>query len=381
MNRKGLHIFTHMGCWLLFIFLIAAFLNNSNGNSNNWLQTIFSLPFLLFVIFYVVVFYLNLYVLMPYLFLKKKYTVYTFTAVALLAICFYIKPFEQVMQHARGNTGMQIRPNEMTNRSMPPPPHITKENRPAPPLPRTPMNRPPAEAKQVRIDIISLVLFFMVMAGSAMLVLSKQWRITEKNKALVEVQKAKAELAFLKAQISPHFLFNVLNNIYALVITKNDNAASGILRLSNIMRYVTDDARADFVPVEKEIACINDFIALQKLRSGKNVKVNYTVTGAYGNITVAPLILMAFVENTFKHGISNNLPAEINIDISVKGSTIHLKTQNAIFKKKHPETRDGVGLQNVVQRLELLYPGRHQLHINTENDIFKVVLVLQNAII
>ncbi len=382
MNRKGLHIFTHMGCWLLFIFLIAAFLNNSNGNNSNWLQTIFSLPFLLFVIFFILLFYFNLYVLMPYLFLKKKYAVYTITAVALLAVCFYVKPFEQVMQHSRGNEAMQSRPNEMNNRGMPPPPHITGKNRPAPPpLSRTPMNMPPAETRKVRIDIISLVLFFMAMAGSAMLVLSKQWRITEKNKALVEVQKAKAELAFLKAQISPHFLFNVLNNIYALVITKNDNAASGILRLSNIMRYVTDDAPADFVPVEKEIACINDFIALQKLRSGKNTTVNYTVTGEYGNVMVAPLILMAFVENTFKHGISNNLPAAININISVKEQTIHLTTQNAIFKKKHPEARDGVGLQNVVQRLELLYPRRHQLHINTENDIFEVLLVLQNATI
>lgn len=103
----------------------------------------------------------------------------------------------------------------------------------------------------------------MAMAGSGLIVLVAQWRITEKNKSLIETQKVKAELAFLKSQISPHFLFNTLNNIYALAIAKSENTASGILWLSNMMRYITDKSEEDYVPVEREIACIKDYIELQ----------------------------------------------------------------------------------------------------------------------
>jgi len=371
MNKRSIKISIHILCWLFFICLVAAFLQNGNMNDQNWPQMVFSLPFLLFICFYAFIFYANVYVLIPQFFLKKNYLAFGILAAGLFLLTFYVKPFEQVMQQTRSNAMRDQRPPSIEQRNMPPPERLHWN----PP----PEQRAMPQKQGQRIDIISLILFFMAITGSSMIVLSKQWRIAEKNKALAEAQKANAELAFLKAQISPHFLFNVLNNIYALVITKNEDAASGILRLSNIMRYVTDDARENYVPIEKEIACINDFIALQKLRSGKNARVNYTVSGAYGNVTVAPLVLMAFVENTFKHGISNNLPSEINIDISVNGSSIHLKTENTVFKKKPSEDRNGVGLQNVVQRLELLYPGKHQLHINTENNIFKVALILQNA--
>lgn len=377
MNRKWIYIFAHIGCWLLFIFLIVAFLNNSDRSNDSWLQAIFLLPFLLFILFYVVVFYLNLHVLMPYLFLEKKYAAYILASVVLFAACFYIKPFEQVMQRSHGNPSMEMRPAEADNRGFPPPPRISSEGRPVPPS-GAPMNRPVAGAGQVRIDIISLILFFMAMAGSAMLVLSKQWRVTEKNRSLTEIQKIKAELAFLKAQVSPHFLFNTLNNIYALAITQNENTASSILRLSNIMRYVTDEAKEDFVPIEKEVACINDFIELQKLRLSKKVALDYTLTGEYGNTKVAPLILMAFIENAFKHGISNNIPAQVSIAIHVNELSISLRTQNTIIKKSGEDNRNGIGLLNARQRLELLYPGQHKLQINEDNDKFTVVLVLDN---
>jgi LytS/YehU family sensor histidine kinase len=254
---------------------------------------------------------------------------------------------------------------------------MNRENRPIPPA-RAPINGPPGEARQLRIDIVSLILFFMAMAGSAMLVLSKQWRITEKNRSLVEIQKIKAELAFLKTQVSPHFLFNTLNNIYALAITKNESTASGILRLSNIMRYVTDEAKEDFVPVEKEIACINDYIALQKLRLGKKVTLDYTVTGEFSNIKVAPLILMAFIENTFKHGVSNHMPVRISIAIHINEAVIKLRTQNIIIPKDEENKRNGIGLLNARQRLELLYPGSHKLTISSNNGMFTVDLALDN---
>ncbi|MCH5717015.1 sensor histidine kinase [Niabella hibiscisoli] len=364
MNRRGLKILTHLLCWLFFICLVAAFLHNGNTGDQTVLQVIFSGSFILFTTCYIFIFYLNQYVLMPHLFLKKRYTAFAALLILLLAGTFYMKPFEQTMRTFRSNRAQQFRPPPNGNEGRFPPPH---------PNGREPGGEmgPGPEGGQ-RIDIISLILFFMSMAVSAMLVLSKQWRQAESNKALIEAQKANAELAFLKAQISPHFLFNVLNNIYALAITKNEQTASSILRLSNIMRYVTDEARTDFVPIEKEIACINDYIALQKIRLSKKVTVHYTVTGTYGDAQIAPLILMSFVENCFKHGISNNVESEINIHIYVDRDLIRLETSNPVIKNADDTKRAGIGLQNVTQRLEHLYKNNYKLGITPDDQLFKV---------
>ena len=218
----------------------------------------------------------------------------------------------------------------------------------------------------------------MAMAGSGLIVLVAQWRITEKNKSLIETQKVKAELAFLKSQISPHFLFNTLNNIYALAIAKSENTASGILWLSNMMRYITDKSEEDYVPVEMEIACIKDYIELQKLRLGKNVKIEFSLKGNYENTKVAPLILMSFIENTFKHGVSNIIPSQIVINILIIDREIILETRNTINKMNGESSRNGIGLQNAKQRLELLYPDKHHLQISESDGMYSVFLTLRH---
>lgn len=370
MNKQGLKILTHLLCWLFFICLVAAFLHNGNSNSETILHIVFSGTFILFIACYIFIFYLNQLVLMPQLFLKKRYIAFTVIFILLLSGIFYIKPFEQTMRTFRNNNAASFRfpPPGIGERRFPPPDGLAGGR-----------SRGPGPQSNQRIDIISLILFFMSMAVSAMLVLSRQWRQAESNKARIEAQKANAELAFLKAQISPHFLFNVLNNIYALAITKNEQTAPSILRLSNIMRYVTDEARTDFVPVEKEIACINDYIALQKIRLSKKVTVHYTITGIYGNTTIAPLILMSFVENCFKHGISNNVASEIHIQIYADQEEVRLTTSNPVIKDADDQKRAGVGLQNVTQRLEHLYKNSYRLNIETDNLLFKVNLSIKQA--
>ena len=119
------------------------------------------------------------------------------------------------------------------------------------------------------MDIISIALFILVITLSFVSVLEKRWRIAVQDTARAEADKANAELSFLKAQINPHFLFNTLNNIYSLAVTKNENVTDAILKLSNIMRYVTDDVNKDFVSHEKEVDAISDYISLQRLRLGK----------------------------------------------------------------------------------------------------------------
>lgn len=143
----------------------------------------------------------------------------------------------------------------------------------------------------------------------------RQWQLSEERAKQAELDKTSAELSFLKAQINPHFLFNTLNNIYTLAVIQDEHAPDSILKLSNIMRYIADDTRGDFVPLIYEISCINDYIELQKLRLCSKIRIDLKVTGNVESKDIAPLILMTFVENIFKYGTSNHEQSTVSINI------------------------------------------------------------------
>ncbi|PIQ21896.1 MAG: histidine kinase, partial [Cytophagales bacterium CG18_big_fil_WC_8_21_14_2_50_42_9] len=192
-----------------------------------------------------------------------------------------------------------------------------------------------------------------------------------------EADKATAELSFLKAQINPHFLFNTLNNIYSLAVMQSPNTATSIMKLSNIMRHVTDDVSEDFVSLSSEVTCIRDYIDLQKLRLSKNTQIDFSVSGNLEQKSIAPLILMTFIENVFKYGISNRHPAQINIKLKAEENLIQFSCQNQIFETSRNTERTGIGLANTRQRLAHLYPDKHTLNISSENNLFTVTLTLQ----
>ncbi|MBZ4191428.1 sensor histidine kinase [Niabella beijingensis] len=365
MDKKPLLILVHIIGWILCFSLILAFIQSGSFGGQTLQKRLFSWPFLLFAGFYVSLFYLNLCILLPRFFVRKKYITYSFILLALLTLTFYLKPFDVLLNASRPD-------RQEVLRQPPPPPAGTDVQAQRPPPPG---NRP--GFREGHFDLMSIILFLTVAAVSTIIVINRQWRITERHRAMIQVDKARAELSFLKAQVSPHFLFNTLNNIYALAIGKSAYTASSILRLSNIMRYITDDAHEQFVPVEKEISCINDFIELQKLRLSKKVQVQYELSGRYESVAVAPLILMPFIENVFKHGISNNTPAAIIIRIGVTNEQVHLFTENNIIDHNKETPRQGIGLENVTQRLELLYPGSYELILKRENGTFIADLRLQ----
>jgi LytS/YehU family sensor histidine kinase len=194
---------------------------------------------------------------------------------------------------------------------------------------------------------------------------------------LAEAERANAELSFLKAQVNPHFLFNTLNNIYSLAVTGNENTGPSIMRLSNIMRYVTDEAGQDFVLMDSEVECMKDYIDLQKMRLGEKMNVEVSITGNTIDKKIAPLILMTFVENVFKYGISSHEASVIIIKLSANGDHISFFCQNKLFEIKRNTERTGIGINNARQRLQHLYPNRHFLDINTDNGLFTVQLTLQ----
>ena len=228
-----------------------------------------------------------------------------------------------------------------------------------------------------RFDIISLLLFVMIWSLSSAISIVKEWRYTLQRVVLAEAEKARAELAFLKAQINPHFLFNTLNNIYSLAVTKNNDTPSAIMKLSNIMRYLTDDATHDYVPLQSEVECISDYIELQRLRLNQKTEINFSVSGHLDEKQISPLILITFVENAFKYGVSNHEPSPLIIKISAEERTITLLCQNKLFNTVRKVEREGIGISNTRQRLELLYPNKHLLNITTDNGVYTVLLTLQ----
>jgi LytS/YehU family sensor histidine kinase len=194
-----------------------------------------------------------------------------------------------------------------------------------------------------------------------------------------EILRYNAEVGALKSQINPHFLFNTLNNIYAYAIReKAATTASSILKLSGMMRYVVTEAAHEFVPLEKEINYTNDYIALHKMRLTKTLDLTYEVTGDIRNQKIAPLILMPFIENAFKHGVNPDQESFLIIKINIADNALSLLVENQKVKASQElHTKSGVGIENTKERLELLYPKKYSLSIKEDEDNYNVKLNIQ----
>ena len=192
-------------------------------------------------------------------------------------------------------------------------------------------------------------------------------------------EKIKTELSYLKAQINPHFLFNTLNSLYALTLEKSDAAPDAVLKLSGLMRYVVTDSSQDFVPLEKEINYLNDYIELQKLRMDDNVTFLYNVKGILIGQKITPLILIPFIENAFKYGINPEEKCEISIDILVKNYNLELKVINKIVVKSTLDDalKSEKGIASCLKRLNFIYPNKHSLMLKNGETHYTVLLKLQ----
>jgi hypothetical protein len=190
-----------------------------------------------------------------------------------------------------------------------------------------------------------------------------------------EQEKVQSELAYLKAQINPHFLFNTLNSIYALRVYRSDAAPESITKLSSIMRYVMSETSAALVALDKEIKYLQSYIDLERLRLTDKVKLDFKVEGDLTGKRISPLIFLPLIENAFKHGVSTVEECDIRIHITVSGNLLNLEVAN---NKPRTESRHktGLGVDNVKKRLLLLYPGKHELKIKETSSTYLVNLVM-----
>jgi hypothetical protein len=224
-------------------------------------------------------------------------------------------------------------------------------------------------------DALSFIIF------TGMMRFTFDWFELENKKKQLENEKLIAELNYLKAQINPHFLFNTLHNLNYLVYAGSARATEVIIKLSNIMRYMIYDANKDKVSLEKEIAYMNDYIHLEGIRLNKKFTIDFNVSGNDKEVEIAPLIMITFLENAFKHGVSDqeeNCWIKVKLDITEKDIQYYVSNKKLKLPVRN-KLRSGFGLSNVRKRLQLSYPEKHELNIVSEGDSFEVSLKLDRS--
>ena len=225
------------------------------------------------------------------------------------------------------------------------------------------------------VQVTVITLFITIFVG--ILRFAVDWFELEAKNREIENEKLYAELNFLRAQINPHFLFNTLNNLYYLAYSKSDNTTEVISKLSQMMRYMIYESNHEKVLLSKEIEYMQNYISLEQLRLNNQVPIKFTIEGETENIWVAPLIFITFLENAFKHGVSNkNTGAWINISIGMAEKQCQYVVENSKATKStdSKEGKSGIGLQNVSRRLELSYPEQYQLKVEENPDRYSVQL-------
>jgi two-component system LytT family sensor kinase len=223
---------------------------------------------------------------------------------------------------------------------------------------------------------------YAVIALGVALKIIRDWDTRDRLAQQLQQEKRDAELQFLRAQIHPHFLFNTLNNLYGLALKGSPHTAESILKLSGLLDYILYECNAPFIPVSKELTLIKQYTDMEQLRFGDRLNVTFTGGPIPDGALVAPLLMLPFVENAFKHGAID--PAtdkvQVKIDLYIEKGVLHFQVENSTpsgQKKQAKEKTRGLGLRNVEKRLELLYPGRYTLRVLESNGVYLIVLSLQ----
>ncbi|MDP4263487.1 MAG: histidine kinase [Bacteroidota bacterium] len=327
------------------------------------------------------IFYLNYYVLIPRFFIKKKYGYYF--SIALLLFLLYLvqniavrnyyfdrrRPAFQSLVLSSGNETRRQRNSFLPSDSL-----FLSRGRG---FRRTPFRLQEPRILGVPEGIVFISLnnaispFALLLLMGGFIRLAFSFIRNQNEKKALENANLNAEVDFLRSQINPHFLFNTLNSIYSQAHNKSENTEYSILKLSELLRYVLYDSGDNKVELTKDIQYINNYIDLQRMRLSSKITINYNVSGQLQGHMIAPLLLMTFIENAFKHGISYAHSSVINIQIRVFEETLTLLVSNPVVET-NSFAPGGLGLKNVTRRLDLLYPGKFLLDIQ-HNDYLHVV--------
>ena len=356
-SKKLLLIISHLAGWALFVYITMPMIGRREELTG---QVLFPWFFVISYLFLAAYFYYNVHVLVLRSLSKKK--IILFLGIAVIAYCFYcfIIPwiFHTFFFH------------EPPFRPLMPPMH------------------PPRGSHSGMSEVIRHLGFYsrssqflvVFIAATGLKALS-QWFAESQRLQEMEKSMIQAELSFLKSQIHPHFLFNSLNSIYYLALSKDELAPKAILSLSDFLRFVTTESNNSRIPLEKEVNILDEYIQLQGLRTSEKFELQFKKEGDFRNCSIMPLTFIPFVENAFKYGISANTECFIHIFVQVNNGSLEFTCDNSIIAginyRNHSE---GIGLENIRKRLELTYPEHYSLTIDDNSGIFHVNLQIDLTI-
>ncbi len=229
---------------------------------------------------------------------------------------------------------------------------------------------------------LSILQYFLLTFLSFAHSLLKKSRKDEISNIQLLEQKKTAELQALKAQINPHFLFNALNNLLSISNdAKNEKASQVITQLSDMMRFLLDDSAEDHIPLAREVELIDNFIAINKLRfdDSDDIQIHFSKLGNLASKSIEPMLLLPFVENAFKHGVHAFKPSFVDIALELKEDQLYFQVRNSVHEKANENntlqsTRSGIGIQNVRNRLDIIYPRKYDLQAIKKDNEYSVIL-------
>lgn len=332
----------HILLWIIFLGISASQIYLKIG--------VIPQDFILRSCILVMAFYLNYNLLVPKLLLNKKTALFF---IALFAFgLFFMYTIEEILPKPDF-----MPPNDFNMAGFPP-------------------KKPSPFSLNFRDFFSSGGLLLLIFALSTSIRLGVEWFKSEKQRVLIESQKVNSELSFLKAQLNPHFLFNTLNSIYSLAHKQSKDTTNAIVILSDLMRYMIYETNKELVPLEKEVDYIKNYISLQllRLKDSSNVKINI-----HGNLnfSIEPLLLISFIENAFKYGTDFEGKTNIIIKITIEDALLKFYVYNSVSHQQAKIESSGIGLENIKNRLKLLYPNQHTISIKHEKNSYEANLVLK----
>jgi len=349
-ERRGLGGLLHLTGWII-LFILPQFLLTGGGFEDVRTTLIIFFKTLVFGI----IFYTSYLWLIPSVLHKGKWPMYVALMLTLVI-------------------GVHFVSNFAFQKVFPPPPAMEQRIREAEHREDSERRRRPSWARMAAYNYFItafLVTGFAVGLRSVEQSVKKEREIKE-----LEKEKLDSELALLKNQVSPHFFFNTLNNIYSLIEVNQKDAQEAVLSLSKMMRYMLYESEQGNTKLSRELEFMKVYIDLMKLRINDKVKLTVDFPEKYDDIDIPPLLFIPFIENAFKHGVSFRKNAFIRIGLFREGDHIRFTTVNSLNSVKNgaPEAESGIGLENVRKRLALLYPGRHELKITDDGMEYNVEL-------
>ena len=363
-DSRFLEAITFGALWIL-LFASPIILGMKNGEEIDWNQILFVwrrfLPYLF-------LFLVNRFFFLPFLFFRGKAGLFLLTNALLILLIAFVLGFNSRQEDF--HRGEPVRPRLET-----PPPDLPAyrmppalRDRPQPPAPGRPPGRLPAN--------LTFMLISLLMVGfETGMSISFRWVEEEKKRISKERESARSQLAFLRNQVSPHFLMNTLNNIHSLVELDQEKARDAIITLSRLMRHLLYDGEVEKIPIQKEFEFIRNYVELMRLRYGEQVEIQLNFPENVRDIEVPPMLFTSFIENAFRYGISSVNDSFVRIFFRIEPENLYFKVENSLASGKNQGMNStGIGIENSRKRLDLLYGKRYQLDILSDDHFFNVSL-------